>query len=117
MRRHQSDQKDPPENQRARPRGALAQRSGPLFPPLLKTREPQASQQAARESEEMQELERSAEQRAERRVVALEETGMLPNLEILRYVNRLADLLFMMARYVDRELPMEIVTGTRIEAD
>lgn len=60
---------------------------------------------------------RSALRGAERRVVALAESGMLPNPEILRYVNRLADLLFMMARYVDRELPVEIVTGTRIEAD
>ena len=62
-------------------------------------------------------LARSALRGAERRVVALDESGMLPNPEILQYVNRLADLLFMMARYVDRELPIEIVTGTRIEAD
>ena len=62
-------------------------------------------------------LARSALRGAERRVVALNEKGQLPNPEILRYINRLADLLFMMARYVDRELPMEIVTGTRIKAD
>ncbi|MDA0769442.1 MAG: ATP:cob(I)alamin adenosyltransferase [SAR202 cluster bacterium Casp-Chloro-G4] len=62
-------------------------------------------------------LARSALRGAERRVVALDQAGQLPNPEILRYVNRLADLLFMMARYVDRDLPMEIVTGTRVKAD
>ena len=62
-------------------------------------------------------LARSSLRGAERRIVGLEQTGQLPNIEILRYVNRLADLLFMMARYVDRDLPMEIVTGVRIEAD
>lgn len=62
-------------------------------------------------------LARSAIRGAERRVVALDQDGQLPNREILRYVNRLADLLFMMARYVDRDLPMDIVTGKRIKAD
>ena len=60
---------------------------------------------------------RSAIRGAERRVVTLLESDQLPNIEILHYVNRLADLLFMMARYVDRDLPMEIVTGKRIKAD
>ena len=62
-------------------------------------------------------LARSSLRGAERRIVALDQTGQLPNPEILRYVNRLADLLFMLARYVDRDLPMEIVTGVRIEAE
>jgi cob(I)alamin adenosyltransferase len=46
-------------------------------------------------------------------VVVLQEMGMLVNTEVLRYVNRLADLLFMLARYEDRALPFEVVTGKR----
>jgi cob(I)alamin adenosyltransferase len=60
-------------------------------------------------------LARSALRSAERRIVTLDQKGMLANREILRYVNRLADLLFMLARYEDRELLQEIVTGTRIQ--
>jgi cob(I)alamin adenosyltransferase len=56
---------------------------------------------------------RSRLRTAERRVVVLQEMGMLVNVEVLRYVNRLADLLFMLARYQDRALPFEIVTGKR----
>jgi cob(I)alamin adenosyltransferase len=37
--------------------------------------------------------------RAERRVVALQETGQLHNAEIIVYLNRLADLLWLMARW------------------
>ena len=46
-------------------------------------------------------------------MVVLQEMGMLVNTEVLCYVNRLADLLFMLARYEDRELPFEVVTGKR----
>ncbi len=60
-------------------------------------------------------LARSALRAAERRIVSLDRNGLLPNTELLRYVNRLADLLFMLARYEDRMLPMDIVTGTRID--
>lgn len=60
-------------------------------------------------------LARSALRSAERRIVGLEQRGTLPNKELLRYVNRLADLLFMLARYEDRSLPMDIVTGTRLD--
>jgi cob(I)alamin adenosyltransferase len=49
----------------------------------------------------------------ERRVVTLHEQGLLVNHEVLRYVNRLSDLLFMLARYEDRKLPIELVTGTQ----
>ena len=56
---------------------------------------------------------RSRLRAAERRVVVLQEMGMLVNTEVLCYVNRLADLLFMLARYEDRELPFEVVTGKR----
>ena len=50
---------------------------------------------------------------AERRAVALKEQGKLTNPEILRYMNRLGDLLFVLARYQDREIPLERVTGQR----
>ncbi len=56
-------------------------------------------------------LARSLLRTGERRVVALQEEGMLPNPEVLRYINRLSDLLFMLARYEDRALPVEAVTG------
>ena len=49
--------------------------------------------------------------RAERRAVALNEQGQLHNPEVLRYLNRVADLVFMLARYEDRELPYEKLTG------
>jgi cob(I)alamin adenosyltransferase len=41
---------------------------------------------------------RAAVRRAERRIVSLKHSGMLHNPEVLRYVNRLSDLLFMLAR-------------------
>ncbi|CAI8024220.1 hypothetical protein GBAR_LOCUS14085 [Geodia barretti] len=37
--------------------------------------------------------------------------GAAPNDNVLRYVNRLSDLLFILARYEDRDLPFEITTG------
>ncbi len=54
---------------------------------------------------------------AERRVVELHRTGLLPNTQIMVYLNRLSDLLFMLARYEDRGLPHEIVTGQAPETD
>jgi len=50
--------------------------------------------------------------RAERRIVAVQEAGMLPNLEVLRYMNRLSDLLFMLARAEEGKASTP-VTGTR----
>ena len=47
----------------------------------------------------------------ERRVVALHEDGKLANPELLRFLNRLSDLLFVLARYEDRALPVELATG------
>jgi cob(I)alamin adenosyltransferase len=55
-------------------------------------------------------LARSTLRRAERRVVTLDREGLLVNKEILRYLNRLADFLFALARYQDRELPVEQLT-------
>ena len=48
---------------------------------------------------------------AERRIVALAESEPPRNENVLRYVNRLSDLLFILARYEDRDLPFEITTG------
>jgi cob(I)alamin adenosyltransferase len=48
---------------------------------------------------------------AERRVVALQEAGHLTNGLIITYLNRLGDLLFVLARYQDRDLPIERATG------
>ena len=39
--------------------------------------------------------------RAERRVCALQETGELKNAEIIIYLNRLSDLLWLLARRVE----------------
>ncbi|MCL0028743.1 cob(I)yrinic acid a,c-diamide adenosyltransferase [Dehalococcoidia bacterium] len=53
---------------------------------------------------------RSQLRTAERRVVELKEHDLLVNPEVLRYMNRLADLLFMLARYEDRDIPMDVLT-------
>ena len=50
---------------------------------------------------------------AERRVVVVSESDRLTNDLILTYLNRLGDLLFVLARYEDRELPIERATGDR----
>ena len=54
---------------------------------------------------------RSLLRTGERRVVELQQQDMLVNSEVLRYINRLSDLLFMLARYEDRALPFEVLTG------
>ena len=56
-------------------------------------------------------LARSLLRTGERRVVVLHEAGKLPNPKILRYLNRLSDLLFVLARFEDRALPFELTTG------
>ncbi len=53
---------------------------------------------------------------AERRIVEMRREGLLPNSHVMAYVNRLSDLLFMLARYEDRHLPFEIVTGQKPES-
>jgi len=47
---------------------------------------------------------------AERRVVAMAEQDLLTNNLIMTYLNRLGDLLFVLARYEDREIPIERAT-------
>ena len=56
-------------------------------------------------------LARTLTRDAERRIVSLAETEPPRNDNVLRYVNRLSDLLFILARYEDRDLPFEITTG------
>ena len=48
---------------------------------------------------------------AERRIVALREAGRLASDEVMRYANRASDLLFVLARYEDRDLPAELMAG------
>ena len=60
-------------------------------------------------------LARSNLRSAERRIIDLDGEGILVNKEILSYINRLSDLLFMLARYEDRALPTEVITGQKIE--
>ena len=47
---------------------------------------------------------------AERRVVAMAEQDLLTNSLIMTYLNRLGDLLFVLARYEDRGIPIERAT-------
>ena len=47
---------------------------------------------------------------AERRVVAMAEQDLLTNRLIMTYLNRLGDLLFVLARYEDRDIPIERAT-------
>ncbi len=54
---------------------------------------------------------RAVLRRAERRVVALRDAGLLANPELIPYLNRAADLIFMLARFEDRALPHELLTG------
>ena len=46
---------------------------------------------------------RTACRRAERRICALQEAGQLQNLEILIYLNRLSDALWLLARWVEAQ--------------
>ena len=48
-------------------------------------------------------LARSTIRRAERQAVALARDGLVPDPEILRYLNRVSDLLFALARYEEAE--------------
>ena len=51
---------------------------------------------------------RTVVRRAERHVARLVHTGDVTNGEILRYLNRLSDLLFVLARYVERGQAREV---------
>ncbi len=57
-------------------------------------------------------LARSTLRRAERHAVGLVQDGLLREESlVIPYLNRAADLLFIMARYLDRHLPTELLTG------
>ena len=59
-------------------------------------------------------LSRSILRRAEREIVTLKDEGKLVNEFVLKYINRLSDLLFMLARFEDKNLPFEIITGQKL---
>ena len=54
---------------------------------------------------------RTLVRKAERRVVALNSQQKIQNPEILRYLNRLSDLLFILARFEDKNLPTEFANN------
>ncbi len=57
---------------------------------------------------------RSTLRRAERLAVTLNNRDLIrPDSLIIPYLNRAADLLFILARYQDRRLPTELLTGER----
>lgn len=58
-------------------------------------------------------LARTVVRSVERRVVELQETDPVDNPYILKWLNRLSDCLFMLARYVDRDIAPDILTGAR----
>ena len=60
-------------------------------------------------------LARASIRTAERRIIGLDESGMLNNKTIISYVNRLSDLLFILARYEDKDLPIEVITGQKLD--
>lgn len=55
---------------------------------------------------------RAVLRRAERRIVGLQQGGQLRNPEVLRYANRLSDLLFMLAR-AEEGTAVKALTGRR----
>ena len=69
---------------------------------------PGASQQSA-----AIDLARTIIRSVERNVVALQESEPISNPHVLTWLNRLSDCLFMLARYLDRFLEPEILTGAR----
>ena len=60
-------------------------------------------------------LARTILRRAERHTVALQEKRLLVNPELLRYLNRASDLLFILARYEDRSRPQERLSSEERE--
>jgi len=50
-------------------------------------------------------LARSVCRRAERRVIEIAEIGEAVNPEIVRYLNRLSDLCWLYARFIETKLP------------
>lgn len=58
-------------------------------------------------------LARTVVRRAERRAVDLQRNGMLLNMEIIRYLNRLSDVIYALARYETKDTDPEVLVGRR----
>ncbi len=58
-------------------------------------------------------LARTVVRRAERRVAALNASGLVQNDQILRYLNRLSDLVYTLARYENKDADPETLAGNR----
>ncbi len=58
-------------------------------------------------------LARTITRRAERRAVDLKQKGLLGNTEIIRYLNRLSDLLYELARYETKDIAQEVPVSGR----
>ena len=58
-------------------------------------------------------LARTVVRSVERRVVELQESDPVDNPYLLMWLNRLSDCMFMIARYVDRDISPDILTGAR----
>ena len=56
-------------------------------------------------------LGRTIVRRAERRAVDLLQMGLLKNPEIIRYLNRLSDLVYTLARYENKDTDPEVLVG------
>ena len=59
-------------------------------------------------------LGRTIVRRAERRAVDLQRAALLTNLEIIRYLNRLSDLVYTLARYENKDVGPEVLVGRDI---
>ncbi len=58
-------------------------------------------------------LARTIIRRAERRAVGLKNAGLVKNQEIIRYLNRLSDLVYELGRYENKESGPEVPVGKR----
>ncbi len=58
-------------------------------------------------------LGRTIIRRAERRAVDLQRHGLLSNPEIIRFLNRLSDLVYTLARYENKDADPEVLVGRR----
>lgn len=58
-------------------------------------------------------LARTICRRAERRAAGLKSAGLLENREIIRYLNRLSDLIYTLARYENKDAAPEVLVGRR----
>jgi cob(I)alamin adenosyltransferase len=64
---------------------------------------PAMTERTERDIDELLDLARATLRRAERRAVELDRSGLVPDAEILRYLNRASDLLYALARFEEAE--------------